>query len=184
MQLYGSYTSPYVRHCRIVLLETGLPCEFIESDGKVSAARSPAQKLPFLCHEDLLLTDSSSIIRYLREQAGQRFFPSVSEYDLFCLANTAVDAAANLFVLEKDGVTPSQSSYLQRQEQRIQTCLSTLNRCAFNPGPPYSDFELRLGCILGWARFRGRFDFSQHERLSNCLADLDQYPHFAATAPA
>ena len=30
MKLYGSFTSPFVRHVRIVLLETGLACEFIE----------------------------------------------------------------------------------------------------------------------------------------------------------
>ena len=88
MQLFGSYTSPYVRHCRIALAETGLRGEFIESDTRTSAERSPSQKLPFLQDGELLLTDSSSILRYLREKAGQSFFPSLRGYDDFCLTNS------------------------------------------------------------------------------------------------
>ena len=40
MKLYGSYTSPFVRHCRIVLLETQQSCEFIETD-QTSSATNP-----------------------------------------------------------------------------------------------------------------------------------------------
>ena len=32
MKLFGSYTSPYVRHCRIVLAQNGQDCEFVETD--------------------------------------------------------------------------------------------------------------------------------------------------------
>lgn len=183
MQLFGSYTSPYVRHCRIVLLETGLPCEFVESDAKTSAARSPTKKLPFLQDGEVLLTDSSSILRYLREQAGQRFSPSVRDYDLFCLTNTVLDAATNLFMLEKDGITADQSPYLQRQAARIDSGLTALDKCPLAEEPPYTDYELRLGCMLAWARFRGRVEVSDYPHLNAFLTEIDQYPHFAATAP-
>lgn len=183
MQLFGSFTSPFVRHCRIVLLETGTACEFVESDAQTSARHSPAQKLPFLKDGERLLTDSTSIIRYLREHAVQGFFPKIEDYDRFCLANTLLDAAVNLFMLEKDGITPEQSPYLQRQRNRIDTCLEALAQCPLSDGPPYNDFELRLGCVLAWSRFRQRFEFSQHPELTGFLERMDRYDHFSHTAP-
>lgn len=183
MQLFGSYTSPFVRHCRIVLLETGLPCEFVESDASVSAARSPTKKLPFLVNGNLLLTDSTTIIRHLREQAGEAFLPELRDHDHFCLVNSALDAAVNLFILEKDGISPDNSPYLGRQQQRVQSCLEVLNELELALKAPYSDFELRLGCFLAWGRFRKRFDASSYPHLVDFLSAMDQYPHFAATVP-
>lgn len=183
MQLFGSYTSPYVRHCRIALAETGLRCDFVESDTRTSAERSPTQKLPFLQEGELLLTDSCSILRYIREKAKQPFFPSLRDYDAFCLTNTLMDSAANLFALEKDGITPQQSPYLERQQRRIDTSLDALSQRALAQSAPYSDFELRLGCVLDWARFRNRFAFSQYPTLTEFLESLDQYEPFTQTAP-
>ncbi len=183
MQLFGSYTSPYVRHCRIALAETGLRCEFVESDTRTSAERSPSQKLPFLQDGELLLTDSASILRYLREKAGQSFFPSLRDFDDFCLANTLMDAAQNLLVLERDGLTPAQSPYLERQQRRIDTVLDALAQRAPSNQPPFSDFELRLGCVLAWGRYRNRFSFQQYAGLTELLEGLDQYAPFAETAP-
>lgn len=183
MQLFGSYTSPYVRHCRIALLETDLACEFVESDARTSAERSPTQKLPFLQDGEQLLTDSCSILRYIREKANQPFFPSLRDYDDFCLTNTLMDSAANLFVLEKDGITPEQSPYLERQRRRIDTSLDALSQRPLTQNAPYSDFELRLGCVLGWARFRDRFSFTQYPALAEFYENLGQYAPFAQTTP-
>lgn len=74
MQLFGSYTSPFVRHCRIALIETGLDCEFVETDYAESARRSPTKKVPYLQDKDVMLFDSCSILKYLREKAGGTFF--------------------------------------------------------------------------------------------------------------
>ena len=63
MELFGSFTSPYVRHCRVVLAHTGLDCEFVETDYDQSAARSPTRRVPFLRDGDRMLTDSASILR-------------------------------------------------------------------------------------------------------------------------
>lgn len=183
MQLFGSYTSPYVRHCRIALKETGLRCEFVESDARTSAERSPTQKLPFLNDGERHLTDSASILRYLREKAGQRFFTRLQDYDDFLLANTLMDSAANLFMLEKDGLTPEQSPYLERQRRRIDTCLDALAQRPLGNQPPYSDFELRLGCVLAWSRYRQRFAFEHYTALAELLEALDDYAPFAETAP-
>ena len=47
MELFGSYTSPYVRHCRIAFKETGLAYSFTETDHDMSAKLSPAKRCLF-----------------------------------------------------------------------------------------------------------------------------------------
>ncbi len=183
MQLFGSYTSPFVRHCRIALLETGLACDFVKSDLAVSAAKSPTQKVPFLVDGDLVLTDSSAILRHLREKAARPFLPSIVDYDRYLLINTALDAGANLFLLAKDGITPDQSAYLQRQRRRIDTCLAVLEPLPWPDRAPYDDVDLRLGCFMDWCLFREQRTFETAPRLSAFLQGLRGYAPFAETAP-
>lgn len=191
MELYGSYTSPFVRHCRIALLESGLPCRFVETDAASSARLSPTQKVPFLKYtdkgEENLLTDSSAILKYIREQSGTPFFHgapnALHDYNNFCTANTLMDTAINLFYLEKDGLTAQQSAYLARQQSRLDTGLAELEKLTLASTTPYSDGELRIACFLDWALFRQRIDVKPYPRLSAFLEGIRQYPHFLDTAP-
>src|SRR5690554_7357084 len=102
MKLFGSYTSPYVRHCRIVLAQLHKDFQFIPTDHAQSAEQSPTKRVPFLQDDAVMLYDSSSILRYLREQQQQGFCDSVEDFDLFCMVNTALDATVNVFLLERD----------------------------------------------------------------------------------
>lgn len=183
MKLYGSYTSPFVRHCRIVLLETGLACEFIETDATGSAAQSPTKRVPFLQDGDQFFSDSSSIIKYLREKAGGSFCPSAKELDDLCLVNTALETTVNVFFLERDGVKVAEIPYLQRQIARIESSLAELNKLSLPASAPYNDAQLRLACYIGWAIFRKRVDFSLYKNLQTFFSGINQYPHFQNTAP-
>lgn len=183
MKLYGSYTSPFVRHCRIALLETQEDFEFIETDQASSAIKSPTQRVPFLEDGEIFLTDSSSIIKYLREKAGRTFCQSAQELDNFCLVNTALDATVNLFFLKRDGVDIEQVPYLQRQAARIQSTLAELNQLKLAGSAPYNDTELRLACFIGWAKFRKQLDFSGFETLETFYAGALKYSFFQATEP-
>jgi glutathione S-transferase len=185
MELYGSFTSPYVRHCRVVLAHTGLDCDFVETDYDQSAARSPTRRVPFLRDGDRMLTDSASILRYLREKAGQPFFPDVDEFDFFLLVNTALDSTVNLFLLERDGLTPDRSAYLKRQKARVDGTLQHLeqlvSRDAVNRR---GDAALRLACYLSWGLFRERFTLDELPLLERLLVEYDQDAKFAATHPS
>lgn len=183
MQLFGSYTSPFVRHCRIAVIETGQAVEFIETDAQASARQSPTKRVPFLRDGELTLTDSASIVRHLRECAGQAFLPRVQDLDHFCLINTVLEANVNLFFLEKEGITPAQSPYLQRQRDRVESTLAELDGLALPAEGPYSDVQLRLGCLLAWGRYRQRFSVDHLPHLQALLSRIDQYPPFADTAP-
>lgn len=191
MELYGSYTSPYVRHCRIVIGRTGQDCRFIVTDYAASAAGSPAMRVPYLRDGALQLTDSTSILRYLRERAGQPFLANVTELDFFLLVNTALDSCVNLFLLERDGITPAQSPYLARQQQRVSRCLQHLEALLDLAQPDSAagfaedgDALLRLGCFLSWALFRERIDLQPHRRLSAFRERFDANPEFAASHPS
>lgn len=191
MELYGSFTSPYVRHIRIALLESGLPCAFVETDAAGSARLSPTQKVPFLKYgengQQKYLTDSSAILKYIREKSGKTFFgggeKTLEDFNAFCTANTLLDAAINLFYLEKDGVTPQSSAYMARQQSRVQTGLAELNKLAFANTAPYSEAELRIACFIDWALFRNRLSIDGLSSLQKLLDGMRGYQYFAETAP-
>lgn len=183
MKLYGSFTSPFVRHVRIVLLETGLPCEFIETDQAGSAVKSPTKRVPFLEDGDTFLTDSSSIIKYLREKAGQGFCETARELDEFCLVNTALDTTVNLFFIKRDGVDIQAIPYLQRQAARIDSAVSELNALTLPTAAPYTDAQLRLVCYIGWCKLRKQVDFSGYTNLEEFYTAALKYPHIHTTQP-
>lgn len=185
MRLHGSYTSPFVRHCRIVLAQTGLECEFVETDYAASAQQSPTCRVPFLVDEARMLTDSASIVRYLHERAGQGFCNSIDEFDLFLLVDTVMDSTVNLFLLEKDGVTPETSAYLARQQRRVDQTLAALEQAVDErPPSPGGDACLRLGCYLSWAMFRERISLEGLPGLGAFQGEFEADPQIAATHPA
>jgi len=185
MELFGSYTSPYVRHIRIALAQTGLDHKFVETDYERSAEQSPACRVPFMRDGDLMLTDSLSILRHLREQAGQSLFPDLVEFDRFLLVNTAMDSTINLFLLERNGIEPEQVAYLQRQQRRIRQCLQALDEVVDTKAPESGgDFAIRLGCYLSWALFRQRLGFNDYPALEGFQQRFEADPQIAATHPA
>lgn len=187
MELFGSYTSPYVRHIRIALAETKTKFSFTEADYAMSAKLSPAKKVPFLHHNDLRLHDSSSILKYVREKAGERYFADKKDYDQYCLVNTAMDASINIFLLGKENLTPENTQYLQRQQHRVNDILKLMENkdhaVAYEGPHPFSDGELRLGCFLSWGLFRQRFSLDEYPQLLEFVDKLNDYPTFAETHP-
>ncbi|NRA23666.1 MAG: glutathione S-transferase family protein [Oleispira sp.] len=196
MKLYGSYTSPFVRHCRIALLEGQahgtLECEFIETDIVSSGKLSPTKKVPFLIDEkqdantgnDIELTDSASILMYLREQSGEKFFNDAQDFNLFCNVNTILDASVNLFFLElKDNILPKEGSYLERHQERVLSALSYFNESQYSLQAPFTDGELRLACFLDWGLFRKRISLEGLDNLQALLKAARSYDVFAKTAP-
>lgn len=192
MKLFGSYTSPFVRHCRIALLEGQqkgtLECEFVETDIVGSGKLSPTKKVPFLQDvndgKEVELTDSASILMYLREQSGQTFFNDANDFNLFCNVNTVLDASVNLFFLElKDNILPTEGSYLERHRERVASALSYFNERQYSAQAPFTDGELRLACFLDWGLFRKRISLDGLDNVQALLNAARNYDVFANTAP-
>jgi len=184
MELYGSYTSPFVRHCRIALLQTELDCEFIEIDAVQSAELSPTKKVPLLIDCELQLTDSTSILTHLYELVGEGFLTDVEDVELYHMSNTVLDACVNLVMLKKfDGITPEQSVYLTRQQKRIESGLAAINDKNFNQALPLTNAEIRLAAFVDWALFRNLFSLESYPQLQQLLDLANTDPIFAQTAP-
>ncbi|AGH81564.1 glutathione S-transferase domain-containing protein [Psychromonas sp. CNPT3] len=184
MKIYGSFTSPFVRHCRIVLLQTALPCEFVETDIQQIGKISPTQKLPLLIDGDLMLTDSSSILKYLREKSGAVFMSDLYDFELFNMSNTLMDASVNLYVMDlMDNITPEKSKYLQRQQSRILSGLEALNEYDFEACEGLTDGKLRLACFLDWGIYRDMINLKQLNNLSRFLDSVREDINFIKTCP-
>lgn len=184
MKLYGSYNSPFARHCRVALIQAGLPWEFVETDATGAAKRSPTQKVPFLEDGDLKLTDSSSILKHIRDRSAAPFLSTVSSLERYCMVNTALDACVNIFLLERyDRLRVSDSAYLTRQQARITSTFRELEAGPLPTALPLGDDDLRLACFLDWALFRKRIDLDEFPSLMALLSLAREDQAFAATAP-
>jgi glutathione S-transferase len=184
MKIYGSFTSPFVRHCRIALIETGLAFEFIETDAVQSAEISPTKKVPLLVDGEITLTDSSSILRYLREKSGAAFMDDIADFEIFNMTNTVMDACVNIFFLEKfDAIKSEQSSYLSRQQARVLSGLIALNESSIEAQLPLPDGLLRLACFLDWGVYRSRIELKKLTNLTRLLDLARTDENFIKTAP-
>lgn len=183
IKLHGSLTSPFVRHCRIALLEQNMPFEFVPTDYAGSAAQSPTARVPFLHCSDGVFSDSSSILHWIRLQGHRLFLSSPKGTDLYCLANTVLDTAINLFLLEREGFTPKNVPYLQRQADRVASSLASLNDHPLQIKGTPNDAEWRVACLLGWGLYRNRFDIEKHANLQRFMKDVSGFEVFQKTAP-
>ena len=183
MKLYGSYTSPYVRHCRIVIEQFSLDCDFIEADYALSAEKSPSMKVPFLLDDDIQLTDSTSILFHFYSKSGKPFISSAKEMDLYAMINTLLDSSINVFLLENDGVTPETSQYLVRQVSRIEKGLDALENSNTLGAEEHNIATTRLFCFLAWGLFRNRINLAGRPNLETFVKQMNSYPAFKNTTP-
>ena len=183
MKLYGTYPSPFVRHCRIALIESNCPWTFIETDGKASSKLTPTQKIPVLEHNGLQINDSFAIVKYIRELNGQKFLSSIEDFDKFCLLNTALDSCINLFLLERSGLSAEDNVYLRRQQSRITSTLQEMNAWQLNTECSGNDLMIRLACYLQWGEFRHRFSLNEFPALKAFLGQVETQEAFRRTAP-
>lgn len=182
MKLFGNNISPYVRMCHITLLEESINFDFIETDTTASAKKSPTKKIPFLQDGEITLTDSGSIIKYIREKAGKPYLKSLHEFEAFLLINTSMDACINVFLLERDNITQEHSSYLKRQSARIESIFEVINEYTLAKSSPYTDIEIRLACYIDWALFRNRISIEKYGNLTEFMAGIKTYEPFINTA--
>lgn len=183
MKLYGSLTSPYVRHCRIALLQNNMDFEFVPVDFVQSAEQSPTSKVPFMEDGDVSLTDSSSIIKYIREKAGQTFLSDVQDYETFAMGNTLLDTGINVFIISMEDFGPDQIKYLGRQNARIASGLKALNDRIDPAAGISTDGALRCACFIAWGLFRNRFTLDGLDNLQALMDAANADEHFVATHP-
>ena len=148
MKLYGVRTSPYVRHARVALTQSNLEWE-LEQVTLDTISRSPTLRVPFLIDGDLTLSDSSVIVRYVREQSGQAFLATVADHELFALATSVLDTAVNVYLMNIGdsadlAEVPAGASvigfdpktYFERQQERIAVACKNSSIVSCHPANP------------------------------------------------
>ena len=195
MKLYGVRTSPYVRHARVALAQSGLDWE-LEQVTLDTIGQSPTLRVPFLTDGKLTLSDSSVIVRYVRQQSGQSYLATIADHELFAVATSVLDTAVNVYLMNigdsadlaevptgtsTTGFDPK--TYFERQKERITVGIQELERCQLSFSQPYTDGEIRLACLLDWAAYRDTIDLSGKDNLCRFLAEIRTWPPFAETAP-
>ena len=195
MKLYGVRTSPYVRHARVALTQSNLEWE-LEQVTLDTISRSPTLRVPFLIDGDLTLSDSSVIVRYVREQSHQAFLATVADHELFALATSVLDTAVNVYLMNigdsadlaevpagASAIGFDPKTYFERQQERIAVGMQELEHCQLSSSQPYTDGEIRLACLLDWAAYRGTIDLSGKDNLCRFLNEIRMWQPFAETAP-
>jgi glutathione S-transferase len=171
--------------------------QLIDTDYAASANLSPTQRVPYFTDGELVLTDSTPILKYIREKSGQSFLPDIQDYELYAMTNTLMDTTVNLFLLElvddvkpnpekslATKVGPGTGNYLLRQQDRIHTGLKELNNKGLVFDKNYNDAHIRLACYLDWAIFRNRISLDEFANLQQFLTSANQWDLFASTSPA
>ena len=195
MKLYGVRTSPYVRHARVALTQSNLEWE-LEQVTLDTISRSPTLRVPFLIDGDLTLSDSSVIVRYVREQSSQAFLATVADHELFALATSVLDTAVNVYLMNigdsadlaevpagASAIGFDPKTYFERQQERIAVGMQELEHCQLSSSQPYTDGEIRLACLLDCAAYRETIDLSEKDNLCRFLSEIRTWPPFAETAP-
>ena len=195
MKLYGVRTSPYVRHARVALAQSDLDWE-LEQVTPDTIGQSPTLRVPFLTDGNLTLSDSSVIVRYVREQSGQSFLPTIADHELFALATSVLDTAVNVYLMNigdsadlaeiptgTSAIGFDPKTYFERQQERVAVGMQELERCQLLSSQPYTDGAIRLACLLDWAAYRSTIDLSGKDNLCRFLTEIRTWPPFAETAP-
>lgn len=197
MILYGSLTSPFVRRVRFIAAESGIRYDLVDTatnEGqKELRSKNPIWKVPYAEFGDVKVWDSHVIIDYIFEKYGDsairqpRAKNKYHESNLLTAADAAVESAINVFYLGKDGVTASQSAYLQKQTERVKSILtwlkSQLTENYFTDEKKIGLAELALFTSLDWMRFRNAYPVLEDEVLKGFLAEHNKNANLAATHP-
>lgn len=206
LKLYGHDPSPFVRRVRILLGELALPferdahgwldpvCEFTDN--------APTKRLPMLDRgpdaKVRWVFESRVIASVLYEEPARKPGPDVqptlfapaldgADQNMLSVIDTGLEAAIHLFLLEQDGVAPSQASYLQRQVARVDECLDWANagyagKSTLTAGT-VAWVDMCVVSMIGWFRFRDRADVNRWPNLVGVETASKDRPSFASTRP-
>jgi glutathione S-transferase len=169
MKLYGSFTSPYVRKVRIVLVEKKMECEFIQEDvwspQSTLSQLNPLGKVPVLVLDDgTCIYDSRVIVEYLDSRApihrlipdGGRERTEVKVWE--ALSDGLQDAAIAMLLENKRAAEVRSSGWLARQAVKVDEALAymarSLGKSPWCHGRSFTLADIAMGTALGYLSFR------------------------------
>jgi len=198
MKLYGSFTSPYARKARILVIEKSIECEFIEEIPGDTNARfnrlNPLAKVPVLeISETQALYDSPVIVEYLDALAGEPLIPSRGDarWDvqrLHALADGIMDAVVTRMQEVRRPEQSRMDDVIDKQEQKVANALGSLNQAVrqreFLVGDHLTMADIAVAVALDYVDLRYAHDWrTQFPELAFWLASISSRPSFQETQP-
>jgi glutathione S-transferase len=198
MKLYGSLTSPYVRKLRVLIIERGLPCEFVvagaNDPGSPVPALNPLGKVPVLALDDGdALFDSPVILEYLDTVQPPAWLAPAGavRWETLrweALADGIIDAVVARTMEARRPAEQQSAETMRHQEGKIERALAyveqRLPKTAWVMGAQFGIADLCIGTALEYVDFRWPHDWrSRHPRLAAWLANVSARPAFVETRP-
>ncbi|MGB3555217.1 MAG: glutathione S-transferase [Jannaschia sp.] len=167
MQLLSSSASPFVRKCRVVLLETGqedvevrdVSASPMGGDAALNAA-NPAGKIPALIRPDgPAIYDSRVICRFLDQRAGGKLYPEARLWEVLSLeANADAIMEAAVGITYEKRLRPEElwwPDWFDAQWTKITRSLDALEARSMPllTGPLHMG-QIAVGCALGYLDLR------------------------------
>lgn len=167
MQLLSSPASPFVRKCRVVLIETGqddveirdVTSNPMGGDAALNAA-NPSGKIPALLRDDgPALYDSRVITLFLNDRAGANLYPASRLWEVLSLeANGDAIMEAAVAITYEKRLRPETlwwSDWFEAQWAKIVRSLDALeSRSMPLLEGPLNAGQIAIGCALGYLDLR------------------------------
>lgn len=199
MELLGSNASPFVRKCRVILLETDqsdvvyreVTASPMGGEAALNAA-NPTGKIPVLTRADgPALYDSRVICRFLDARAGGDLYPEAQLWETLTLEATAdaiMDASVGMTYEQRfrGEVGLVWEDWLEKQWEKVERSLDVINtRWMSHLHGPLDASQIALGCALGYLdlRHEARGWRKGRDALANWEATFAQRPAMVETAP-
>lgn len=199
MQLLSSPASPFVRKCRVVLIETGqtdieirnVTASPMGGEAAVNAA-NPTGKIPALLRDDApALYDSRVICRFLDDRAGAGLYPAARLWEVLTLeANGDAIMEAAIAITYEKRLRPETlwwPEWFDAQWTKITRSLDALEQRSMPLlEGPLNAGQIAIGCALGYLDLRhGDRDWrAGRDTLTKWEAAFALRPAMVATKPA
>lgn len=184
--LIGSIRSPFVRICRLFMIQNSIPFEFKTinfiddpKDAAELAKESPINRVPILVVDGQKIFDSRVIINYLIKKHNLKVL-TIEEENQVSIAYSCLDTALTLFQMKKDGYDLNQKGFfISRQHDRIPQNLKFLDSwikgLSSSKKEDWNFASMTLYSFLFWAHAREIFNVNDYptcrdflERFSKC----------------
>ena len=198
MKLYGSFTSPYARKLRVLIIEKQLPVEFVFANptaaDSVVPTLNPLGLVPVLVRDDgSVLFDSPVIAEYLDSLTSPALIPKAGEerwqvLRWAALADGILDVTVDRTLEARRPESQRLAATLTRHEAKIARAMDFAERELMD-GPwlvanRLTLADIALATALGYVDFRYPHDWKTgHPRLAGWYAAVGARPAFVETRP-
>lgn len=188
MKLYGSFTSPYVRRLRLILMD--VKYEMIDAPTSSPEGRAilrklnPTMKIPMFEDNGLVLCDSTVIAQYIHEKLDRQYL-SIPQLNLLKIIDGITDSYIQLFLLDKSGFdTTDDKMYFNLQHERIERSFKYLEKIVAEKQISTTNWNylsISLYTSLDWVKVRKLHDFSHLDALQTFYIAASQRDDVKAT---